>query len=169
MRALAVAIVAGASGDAAAQTATPSASPSVAGLSRGDRVPSFAAEGIDGAIRRVDFEPGSATVLLFFLSSCPTCHRMIPMWNQAYERRPRNLQVVGVLLDQEPPGFFMATPISFPVVRAPGATASEKRAFSGTFKVHRVPVTLRVGPGGKVEDVALGQVDLIRLGEIFRP
>ena len=132
-------------------------------LKVGDVVAPFDAEGIDGEVRHVVYAKGSTTVLLFFLSGCPVCHRMIPEWNRAFERKTKGLQVIGVLMDKEPPGFFMATPISFPVVRAPGAD------FTRRFKVQRVPMSLRVAPGGRVEDMTLGQVDAIRLGELFRP
>jgi hypothetical protein len=132
-------------------------------LQKGEVVPPFKASGIDGRARELDYPQGKATVLLFFLSGCPTCHKMLPEWNRAYERRPPGLNIVGVLLDQEPPGFFAATPVAFPVVRSPGKTAL------GSYKVAKVPLTLRVGPGGKVEDIAVGIVDPIRLGEIFRP
>jgi len=140
--------------------ATPTPAPV---LAIGDTLPPFDAEGLDGATQHMDYKKGSATVLLFFLSGCPTCHKMIPEWNRAYERKPKGLEVKGVLLDREPPGFFMATPVSFPVLRAPGGE------FSRTFKIYRVPMTVRVGPGGKVQDVGFGIVDPIRLGEIFRP
>ena len=113
--------------------------------------------------RHVDYPKGSATVLLFFLSGCPTCHKMIPEWNRAFERRPPKLNVIGVLMDHEPPGFFQATRIAFPVVRSPG------REFLNAWKVHRAPLTVRVGPGGKVEEAQTGIIDPIRLGEIFRP
>ena len=136
-------------------------------LAKGTVVEPFDAEGIDGKVRRVTFK--SNTVVLFFLSSCPTCHRMLPLWNTAYERRPKGLEVVGVMLDQEVPGFFAATPIAFPVLRAPGRTPAERRVFSETFKIQKVPVTLRIGAGGKVEDVGSGLLDPIRLGELFRP
>jgi hypothetical protein len=130
--------------------------------SPGDVVPAFVADGVQGSAEYVDFPKGSTTVLLFFLSGCPTCHKLIPEWNRAYERRPAGLKVIGVLMDQEPPGFFVATPLSFPVVRSPG------RQFLKSLKVNRAPVTLRVGPGGRVEDVGIGLVDPIRLGELFR-
>ncbi|HVD76126.1 MAG TPA: hypothetical protein VNH43_00890, partial [Vicinamibacteria bacterium] len=65
-------------------------------------------------------------------------------------------------LDHEPPGFFVALPVSFPVVYAPS------REFSRTLKITRVPLTARVGLGGKVEDVGSGPTDPIRLGELFR-
>jgi len=132
-------------------------------LARGDTVPAFDAEGVDGVVKHVTYPKGSATVLLFFLSGCPTCHKMIPEWNRAYERRSPKLNVVGVLLDREPPGFFQATRIAFPVVRSPG------REFLDAWKIQRTPTTVRVGTGGKVEEVETGIIDPIRLGEIFRP
>ena len=140
--------------------ASPSASPT---LVAGDTEPTFYAEGIDGVVKHITYPKGSSTVLLFFLSSCPACHKMIPEWNLAFGRKPAGLQVVGVLLDHETPGFFMATPISFPVVRSPGGE------FSKSFKISKVPMTLRIGPGGKVLSVDQGQIDPIHLGEIFRP
>jgi len=129
----------------------------------GDVIPSFEAAGIDGKTQQVGFPKGSATVLVFFLSSCPSCHKMIPEWNSAFTRKPARLRMIGVLMDQEPPGFFSATPIAFPVVRAPG------REFLQRLKVNRAPVTLRVAEEGKVEDAVTGVIDPIRLGEFFHP
>jgi hypothetical protein len=126
-------------------------------------VPEFDAQGVDGTTRHVAYPKGSATVLLFFLSSCPTCHKQIPEWNRAYQRRARTVNVVGVILDREPPGFFEAYPVAFPVVRSPG------KQFLDTFKVSRTPTTLRIGPGGKVESHGVGLLDPITLGEVFRP
>jgi hypothetical protein len=118
---------------------------------------------IDGQPQKVEFPDGSKTVLLFFLSSCPSCHKMIPEWNRAYERRPEGLTVLGVIMDQEPPGFWSTMSIAFPVVRAPG------RQFLRGLNVNRAPLTLRVVGGGTVEDLALGVTDPIRLGELFKP
>jgi hypothetical protein len=141
-----------------AQTAEPPPSPS-----KGDVVPAFETLGIDGKPAKVDFPKGSKTVLLFFLSGCPTCHKMIPEWNRAYERRPQGLKVVGVLMDQEPPGFWQTIKIDFPVVRSPG------RSFLSGLNVNRAPLTLRVGAGGHIDDLVLGLTDPIRLGELFAP
>jgi hypothetical protein len=71
--------------------------------------------------------------------------------------------VIGVIMDQEPAGFWGTMPISFPVLRSPG------RAFLTGLNVNRAPLTLRVGSGGQVDDLALGIVDPIRLGELFAP
>jgi hypothetical protein len=48
-------------------------------------------------------------------------------------------------------------------VRSPG------RAFLENLKVRRAPLTVRVTAGGRVEDVGLGLLDPIRLGELLRP
>jgi thiol-disulfide isomerase/thioredoxin len=145
-----------------AAIAAPPAPQERAMLAAGDRLEDFEAEGLDGRVRQVSFQ-GRPTVLMFFLSSCPTCHKMIPEWNRAYERRPEGLQVVAVLLDREPPGFFMSMPVEFPVVRAP------TRQFAAGLGVHRVPFTARVGPDGVVQNAANGVLDPITLGEYFRP
>lgn len=139
------------------------AGPAAATPSKGDVVPSFETIGVDGKPHKFDFPEGSRTVLLFFLSSCPKCHKMIPEWNRAYERRPEALQVVGVILDQEPPGFWSTMSVSFPVVRSPG------RQFMRSLNVTNVPLTLRVIGGGTVEDVVVGVTDPIRLGQLFKP
>jgi thiol-disulfide isomerase/thioredoxin len=123
----------------------------------------FDAVGMDGASRHVDFPKGSRTVVLFFLSSCPVCHKMLPVWSEYYQRKPTTLNVVGVMLDSPPPGFLAAMPIAFPVLRSQGP------ALHRAFKVNHVPMTIRVGPGGKVEEVGEGVLDPIKLGQIFRP
>lgn len=126
-------------------------------------VPDFTAQAVDGSTRQVAYPRGSATVLLFFLSSCPTCHKMLPEWNRAYQRRAKNVNVVGVLLDRAPAGFFEAYPVAFPVVQSPSG------AFLQAYKVTRTPTTLRVAAGGKVENHGVGILDPITLGEYFRP
>ena len=147
-------------GAARGATDVPSPAPSPAQLAPGDVIPAFDAEGVDGVTHHVTFGK-QPTILLFFLSSCPHCHKQIPEWNRAFERRPPGVNVLGVMLDHEPPGFFVALPVSFPVVRIP-------REFSNRLKIARVPLTVRVGAGGKVEDVGSGPTDPIRLGELFR-
>jgi thiol-disulfide isomerase/thioredoxin len=147
-----------------AQAPAPAARPSAApNLAPGDVVTPFDAVGMDGVSRRVDFPKGQETVLLFFLSSCPVCHKMLPIWTEYYQRRPKSLSVVGVMLDAPPPGFFETLPIGFPVLRSPGSELNR------AYKISHVPMTIRIGPGGKVEEVGEGVLDPIKLGQIFRP
>jgi hypothetical protein len=139
-------------------TPTPAPTPAV-----GDVFADFDAEGVDGETKHIAFPKGSHTIVVFFLSGCPTCHRMIPEWNKMYKDRPKGMNMVGVLMDKEPPNFFIATPIDFPVVRSPG------KAFLDGRKIYRAPVTLRIAAGGKIEDVGVGWLDRMRLGQFFRP
>ena len=105
-----------------AQGAAPAAAPSATpNLAPGEVAPPFDAVGMDGITRHVDFPKGRETVVLFFLSSCPVCHKMLPIWSDYYQRKPKSVEVVGVMLDSPPPGFLNAMPISFPVVRSPGS------------------------------------------------
>jgi thiol-disulfide isomerase/thioredoxin len=153
-----------AAGEAAAQAVAPPGAPP-SSPSKGEVVSVFETLGIDGKPVKVDFPKGSKTVLLFFLSGCPSCHKMIPEWNRAYERRAKDLKVVGVIMDpdQAPPSFFSAMAIAFPVLRSPGP------AFLRSMNINRAPLTLRVGEGGRIEDLGLGLIDPIRLGELFKP
>jgi thiol-disulfide isomerase/thioredoxin len=159
---LAGALAAFASSAGGSQPVVPPAAPPQA-PSKGDVVPAFESMTIQGQPHKVDFPKGSRTVLLFFLSSCPHCHKMIPEWNRAYDRRPKGLEVLGVIMDQEPPGFWSSISVAFPVVRSPG------REFLRQLNVNRAPLALRVGEGGRIADLALGETDPIRLGEIFKP
>jgi hypothetical protein len=148
---------------AAAQTAAPSPESLGDFLKPGDKVASFEAAGIDGVMRRVEFPKKTATVLMFFSSGCPHCHHMIPLWNERYQRRPPNVAMIGIIVDKEPPGFFEHISILFPVLRMPS------RSMLTDFKVARVPLMLRIAPGGVVEEVGVGILDPIRLGQILRP
>jgi len=163
LAAVAASLLTAAAAGAQALPAAPAAPPQAP--SKGDVVPAFETLGMDGKPWKVDFPKGSKTVLLFFLSGCPHCHKMIPEWNRAYERRPKGLQVMGVIMDpdQAPASFWAVTPIVFPVLRSPG------REFLRRLNVNRAPLALRVGEGGRIEDLGLGETDPIHLGELFAP
>jgi len=133
-------------------------------LKVGDKVPAITApNAADERSRTVDYPKGHATVLLLFLPDCSHCHKMIPEWNREFGRKPPSVDVVGLMMGPEPPGFFQVFPIAFPVLRYSGRDAQS------AFKLTKVPMMVRVGPGGVVQDVAHGVIDPIRLGEIFKP
>jgi hypothetical protein len=127
----------------------------------GQTIPTFGALDTDGNPVEVSFPDGSTTVLLFFASGCSTCHDTIPEWNHAYDRKPARTRVLGIILDQEPPGFWQVMKVRFPVVRAPDSIR----------KLHlgQVPATLRVGAGGRIHDAVSGIVGRARLAELFMP
>jgi hypothetical protein len=78
----------------------PAPTPELEFVKVGETLPPFEATGVDGTVRPVKYE--KPTVLVFFLSGCPVCHKMIPEWNQAFDRKPKGLEVVGILMDREP-------------------------------------------------------------------
>jgi thiol-disulfide isomerase/thioredoxin len=163
---LLAALAAGPPVSSAPAAAPPSAgSPESLGdfLKPGDTVSAFEANGIDGVTRRIEYPKKTVTILIFFSSGCPHCHHMIPLWNDRFRRRPANVAMIGIMVDKEPPGFFEQMPILFPVMRMPS------RNLQTDYKVARVPLMLRIAPGGVVEDVGVGLLDPIRLGQIVRP
>ena len=140
----------------------------------GDVVPDMDLIGVDGKAQKVAFPKGKKTVLLFFLSGCGHCLKMIPEWNTAYRAKKASPDVYGIMMDVEPPDFFKVVPVEFPVLRAPGAVRMGNpavlREFREKLKLASFPVMMRVGPGGKVEDVLQGEIhDRMRLGQIFAP
>lgn len=161
---LAMLLASGASAIAQAPVQAPSPSPTPQlGPAKGEVLAPFDAEGVDGSMYHVDYPKGTTTILLFFLSGCSHCQKMIPEWGKMYGQRRDSLKILGVIMDRETPGFFTATQIPFQVLRSPSPD------FLRSYKISKVPVTIRVAPGGKVEDSVVGLVDGIRLGELFRP
>lgn len=112
----------------------------------------------------IDFpKDGPTTVLLIFLSTCPHCHKMIPVWNKAMEKKPKDLKVVGLMMDEGSPGFFAMFKITFPVLRPAKPTE-----LATLLKINTVPMTIRVKPGGIVEGVAISDPDTDKVPELFR-
>ena len=109
-------------------------------LKAGDKVPIVIAPAAsDGKVVTVDYSKSKATLLLLFLPDCPHCQKMLPEWSRAFARKPAGLNVVGLMLGDEPPGFFNVFPIPFPVVRYPGRDA--QNSLATRFMPSRIGVT----------------------------
>ena len=146
---------------AQAQEPTPSPPPA---LTVGDTLPSFETQGLNGVNYTIEFpKDGPTTVLLVFLASCQHCRAMLPVWSVAFDKKPESLKVQAIMLDAAPPGFFAFHKVSFPVLRA-----LDRRDVSRILKANRVPMTVRIKPGGVVEDVGQGPLDEERLSQLFR-
>ncbi len=153
-----------------AQLALPSSAPSrpapgQEGPTPGSSLPTIEVVGLNGVDYTVDFPAsGPTTVLLFFVTSCPVCKRMVPEWNKAFEAKAEGLKVLGVSMDKPAPGFFDVVRFSFPVV-----VTRQPRQLARDVNLQHVPLAVRVGPGGKVEDVAAGEVPAERVQKLFAP
>jgi hypothetical protein len=133
-------------------------------LAAGDSVAAFEAQGLNGVNYTIDFPAGGpTTVLLVFLASCPHCQAMLPFWSGAFDKKPERLRVQAIMLDEAPPGFFAFHKVSFPVLRA-----VDRRDVSAKLKVNGVPMTVRIRPGGVVEDVGQGELTADRLAQLFK-
>jgi thiol-disulfide isomerase/thioredoxin len=150
-------------GTSAMADTAPGAAPAPT-MAPGDEIPAFDAVTPEGPTRSVRFPKGKVTVLAFFISSCPKCHRMIPEWNRVFAKKGSDVEVLGVMLDRTPPppGFLAQLGVQFPLVYMPAGLADK-------IKIQSVPQTVRVTAGGRVEDFAVGQVDVMRMGELARP
>jgi hypothetical protein len=136
--------------------------PKASTLRAGDAVPAFTTVNVAGQPFRVAFPENRRTVLLVFLASCSTCQAQLPLWKEAFARRPEGTDVVGVLVDQEPPGYWDGHAVPFDVVRAPGREFMREQ-----YRLRHAPSTLRIGPNGRVEDLAVGAAPGRRIQEIF--
>jgi AhpC/TSA family len=130
-------------------------------LAAGDKAAVIESRTLDGTFRRIDYPKGKITVLLFFMSSCHICHGMIPEWNRVYENHTPDVDIVGVMVDEAPAEYVAKLDIHFPIVKAP-------LSYREQFKVFSVPQTIRVSEG-IVQDIAVGHIDAMRLGELVRP
>ncbi len=154
-------VLSGAGASAPGQAPAPSPPPA---LAAGDTIPAFEAEGLNGVTYTIAFpKDGPTTVLLVFLASCPHCRAMLPVWSQAFDKKPEGLKVQAIMLDRAPAGFFAFHKVSFPVLMA-----LDRRDVSQKLKANRVPMTVRIKPGGVVEDVGQGELDAERLTQLFR-
>lgn len=147
---------------AGAQAPAPTPTPRV-GPAPGAAAPTFAVESLVGTVAPIEYASNAPTVLLFFLASCPHCKHMLPHWNEAYEKRPAGVKVLGVMLDREPRAYFRLNPVAFPVVHA-----ADPREVGRLFNVTKVPLVVRVGASRTVEDVEAGPAEPARLAQLFK-
>jgi thiol-disulfide isomerase/thioredoxin len=81
-------------------TATP---PPLPIMMKGDVLDPIHTRGLNDVDYTVDFpKNGPTTVVMFFLSTCPHCQAMLPHWNEAFEKKHKDLKVVGIMLDRAP-------------------------------------------------------------------
>jgi len=150
-----------------AQSPAPvAASPTPPPLAPGDVIAPFQARGYasETPLYTIDFpKDGPTTVLLVFLSTCPHCHKMIPIWNKGLEKKPKDLKVLGIMLDEGSPGFFASFKILFPVLRP-----AQPLELGRLLKIRNVPMTIRVKPGGIVESIAISDPDAAKVPALMR-
>lgn len=131
-------------------------------LHKGDTVPAFTTVDVGGRPLQVSFPENRRTIILVFLASCSVCERQVPLWTEAFATRPPHTDVVAILVDQEPPGYWTDHPLPFTIVRTPS-----REFLHEQYHLHSAPSMLRVGPNGRVEDIQVGLASNARIHEIF--
>lgn len=124
-------------------------------LEPGADAPAFEGEYISGGKESFNYpEDGGKTLLFVFSSSCGTCARTIPTWNQLAARIEHPARVFGFVIGsyQDERRLLAKENLDFPLLRFPNRDVVER------YRISKVPQTLLIAPGGKVETVILGEL-----------
>lgn len=133
-------------------------------LRPGETAPAFDAERLGGGRERIDFPEKGGKTFLFILSlTCGTCAKTVPLWNRLARESEGRARVFGVVVDtyQNELELMRQKNIAFPTVRFPS------KAVQLRYKVTKVPQTLLIGPGGKVEKAIVGLLSDAQVEELL--
>lgn len=137
---------------------------------RGMYVPTFDATALSGAAVAIG-APDSRQLLYFFTTTCPYCRASIPAWKElAGEAARRGVQVIGVALDSVAAveRYRSEHGLTFPIVHL------DDDRIAALYRATRVPLTLLVGDGGRIEQARTGEltdsaaIDSLRLALVER-
>lgn len=124
-------------------------------LTPGDEVVAFEATRLEGGTKRIEYPPEGKKTFLFLLSpSCGACAKTVPKWNRLASELEGRARVLGIVLGryQSEQERLREKRLAFPVVRFPS------REIMNRYKAYKVPQTIVVVPGGKVEENILGEL-----------
>ncbi len=127
-------------------------------LVRGDRVPDFELQDLDGNPMRLSQFRGHPVIVDFWATWCPPCRKQIPELKDLYTRyhKTRGLVVIGVACDtiqgdgiREIEPFVRRFKINYPILLA-------NQPVVDSFGVEALPTTLFIGPDGRVVQRVMG-------------
>ena len=125
-------------------------------LQPGEIAEDFEGEYVAGGVESISYPEDGGMTLLFVLSpSCGTCAKTIPVWNQLAAQIEPPARVFGFVMGsyQGEKRLLEEKPLDVPLLRFPSPNVVQQ------YKITRVPQTILVGPGGKVETAILGELD----------
>jgi cytochrome oxidase Cu insertion factor (SCO1/SenC/PrrC family) len=134
-------------------------------LEPGATAPSFEAVAYSGERKRIDYPASGPKTLVFIISlTCDTCTRTVPHWNRLAREAVERARTLGVVIgnyDNEM-DLLRSKNLAFEAVRF----SHPNTQF--LYKVTRVPQTLLIEPGGKVEKVVLGELGAQDISDFLR-
>lgn len=124
-------------------------------LAAGEQVPSFSADGLDGAPVNVTYDGGRKKVLLYFTPPCPYCRQQFAYWREMLERVDAGrFEVVGLVARNEDKARLEE------YLRAVGCGADSPtplrvalvtKQVQEAYKLSGTPATVIVSADGRVE------------------
>ncbi|NIL99823.1 MAG: redoxin family protein [Gammaproteobacteria bacterium] len=133
-------------------------------IGRGDRVPDFVLEGLDGSRVRLSDLAGRAVVLNFWATWCPPCRREMPLLDAVHaEYARRGLSVVGVAVGESQTvvgPFVHRLGVRYPIwiePVAPEPAGDSTRALHDRFAGAGLPTTIFIDRDHVVRNVYVGE------------
>lgn len=124
-------------------------------LATNEIAPVFEADRIEGGRVRVEFPEDGGKTFLFVLSlTCGTCEKNVPYWNRLARESAGKVRTFGLVVDrleyQREQALLKEKAFHFPALRF------NDKDLVLRYKVTKVPHTILVGPGGRVEKTIVG-------------
>jgi hypothetical protein len=132
-------------------------------LKPGEQVTEFVAENLEGGTRPIGYPAdGKKTILAIVSVTCDMCAENVPMWNRMARELGDRANMYAIVLGdyQQKKGLLREEKLEFPAVRFPNRETAEE------YKAFKVPQTIVVGPGGRVEDNLIGVLTEAQIGEL---
>ena len=124
-------------------------------LEAGDEVPPFVAENLKGGTEAIDYPADGQKTFLFVLSpNCGSCLKMVPKWNRIVREIGDRARIFGLVVGsyQSEQKLLEQKELEFPALRFPNEELLRR------YKLNKVPQTILVAPGGRVEKNVQGEL-----------
>jgi thiol-disulfide isomerase/thioredoxin len=139
--------------------ATPAGPPGLAIAAKGDPAPAVPLADRAGQAVSLDQWKDRLVVINFWATWCTPCRKEMPELDRFHRKHAdAGVQVVGIAIDgnAEVEAFLRETPVSYPVLLAPGAGLNPSLHFGNTYGA--LPFSVLLGRDGRILDTRLGEV-----------
>lgn len=135
-------------------------------LQKGDRVPAFTLQDLEGIRVSVADLKGQALVLNFWATWCPPCRREMPLLDDVQKKyASRGLMVIGIDLDEPvdvAKAYVSSIGVTYPIWVDPRSNDpgfDQTRELYNRFGGIGLPTTVFVDPKGVIQDRYMGELN----------